>query len=666
VPVVATEKPVQALGAARHNEIQAKAVRRAWQLEPRLADILEPILDQLADTAASHFEKFTQGPLLASGGTCAPVTPIYGDGDQIGEFVGADKVGVREFDDVMYDPQAPYDEGDSVGPDTQPVQPAMVAVRPRPEQRARIGQLCGMAASDYDDMHVTLAYLPNEPNLERVVGALRHVAAEHAPMVGKVAGVGHFAKGDNGHPQIMLPSVPGLAEARVATTAALHQAGIDYSRTHGYVPHMTAGYYDSVGQMRSIRPALDEPVHFDHLVVARKGEADIEIPLTGQKPLTAAAEGAPPDADGEAKGSVPPSAHYHRSSTPSRSCGTCSYYGAGENFHCGFYDAEVGPQMVCDQWQFGVPVDWSRPWGADEPPGLTAAAVIAESEIGKQVGEVAERYGDASAPDYGDAWWNPKLGKVFWQTADYTGNEAIQDGIRDFDAISAVREVEACAECAPPEGADWEHVFTRLNHLTAAGAAGWDPPHANQLIDVDELVAKLRTKTDPVRLALIEQAMTPLLKEAGLDFDVTNPFTAKVLAQSGSQIVNIAETTQANVMAIVKKAYDEGLSIPDTAKAIRAGMQEAGKVRSTLIARTELAGAVNGGSLAAAQIVSNVTGQKMFKRWLTAPGAKYPRHEDYDGLDGQTVEMDAVFEVGDAELQFPGDPDGPPEEVCNC
>ena len=28
--------------------------------------------------------------------------------------------------------------------------------------------------------------------------------------------------------------------------------------------------------------------------------------------------------------------------------------------------------------------------------------------------------------------------------------------------------------------------------------------------------------------------------------------------------------------------------------------------------------------------------------------------------------MDEAFDVGGAQLQFPGDPDGPAEEVCNC
>jgi hypothetical protein len=85
-----------------------------------------------------------------------------------------------------------------------------------------------------------------------------------------------------------------------------------------------------------------------------------------------------------------------------------------------------------------------------------------------------------------------------------------------------------------------------------------------------------------------------------------------------------------------------------------------------MIARTELARAANGGSLAATQIVAKVTGSQYVKRWETAPGAKYPRHEDYPELDGQTVALDGTFTVGQDQLQFPGDPNGSAEEVINC
>ena len=209
------------------------------------------------------------------------------------------------------------------------------------------------------------------------------------------------------------------------------------------------------------------------------------------------------------------------------------------------------------------------------------------------------------------------------------------------------------------------------DHVLAAGdPPGWTPPLANEVIDVDELIARFRGKTDPVRRALIEAVMGAALEGHGLAFDVTNPLTAKVLAQSGSQIVDIASTTQLNVMRIIREAYEAGLTIPDTAKAIKVGMREANTARAVLIARTEMVGAVNGGSLAASQIVSDasVTAGEggMLKVWLTAEGAVWPRHEEYDDLDGQTQELDAPFDVGGEELMFPGDPDGPPEEVCNC
>lgn len=230
-----------------------------------------------------------------------------------------------------------------------------------------------------------------------------------------------------------------------------------------------------------------------------------------------------------------------------------------------------------------------------------------------------------------------------------------------FDALCIVRGDEMLAElplCGP-------------SVILAAGTPpDWTPPIANEVIDVDALVSQFRGKTDPVRRALIETVMGAALKPHGIDWDATNPLTAKVLAQTGSQITEIAATTQLNVMRIIRRSYEEGLTIPDTAKAIRSGMKEASTARALLIARTEMVGAVNGGSLAATQIVSDASttaGEgRMLKEWLTAEGATYPRHEEYDDLDGQTQELDAPFDVGGWDLMFPGDPDGPPEEVCNC
>lgn len=208
--------------------------------------------------------------------------------------------------------------------------------------------------------------------------------------------------------------------------------------------------------------------------------------------------------------------------------------------------------------------------------------------------------------------------------------------------------------------------LTGAASLTAAGDPQWSAPAGDEIIDVAALVSKLRTKTDPVRRAVVESVMKPVLNFAGIDFDVTNPLAAKVLAQSGAHVTSIADTTRLNIMRIVRASHEEGLTIPDTAKAIRAGMKESSMARATLIARTELVGAVNGGSLSATRIVEEATGAKYTKTWLTSPGALYPRHEEYEGLDGQTVGLDEYFDVGEDQLEFPGDPNGSPDEVCNC
>jgi len=200
--------------------------------------------------------------------------------------------------------------------------------------------------------------------------------------------------------------------------------------------------------------------------------------------------------------------------------------------------------------------------------------------------------------------------------------------------------------------------FTGALPITAAALVAAAEPFC--------LPAELRGKTDPIRQAFVKAVMTPALEQAGLTWDITNPLAADVISRAGQHIVGISRTTQDDVMNVINYAHEQGLSVPDTAKAIRAHMAEASNVRATMIARTELAGAVNGGSLAAAKIAADVAGATATKTWMTAPGATYPRHEDYEGLDGQTVQLDGLFDVGGAELRFPGDPDGEAGEVINC
>lgn len=105
-----------------------------------------------------------------------------------------------------------------------------------------------------------------------------------------------------------------------------------------------------------------------------------------------------------------------------------------------------------------------------------------------------------------------------------------------------------------------------------------------------------------------------------------------------------------------------GDSVDDLAS--RVGEEfDVGDRRARTIARTEVVGASNG---AANDVASALwqSGVRMTRTWLAADDDR--TRDTHIEADGQTVGFDEPFQVGDALLMYPGDPDGPPEEVINC
>lgn len=508
-------------------------------------------------------------------------------------------------------------------------QSTMIALYPTAEQAAALALDQG---EPVETLHVTLAYLGETTGSLAAVGdALRPVAQRHAALAGTVGGVGSFDDYGDGHPIIALPDVPGLVELRVAATAALVAAGIAYARNHGFCAHLTLAYRPAP-EVAAVQAGIGQSLSFGSLWVVRGDTERVELPLAGAPPITAS---------GGDRSRVP----------------------------------IPGTDWVGDMR------------GVDALVELLAA----EKELDAAIAAVAAQH--APEGGYGDTYWNAETAKVFWVCGDWTSTEEADAAEADFRAIDGVDDFEACWECAPPgtwydpetrethygPGDGWEQVYAAETLEAVPGdplrtsleaAAGdpppWSMPMVDEIVDADEIVARITARTKPVRDAAVQAAALPVVEGIGLSFDVTNPLVARVMAQAGSQIVDIAETTQLNVMRIVRKSYEAGLSIPHTAAAIREGMQEADGARSRLIARTELAGAVNGGSLAAVKIVEQATGTSYRKIWMTAPGAKHPRHYLYDGLNGQARKLTEKFDVGGAELDHPGDSEGPPREICNC
>ncbi len=91
------------------------------------------------------------------------------------------------------------------------------------------------------------------------------------------------------------------------------------------------------------------------------------------------------------------------------------------------------------------------------------------------------------------------------------------------------------------------------------------------------------------------------------------------------------------------------------------------KLRGETIGRTESLTALHAGQdQALRQLVDsgNVTANQIRRIW-DATGDSRTRLT-HMAADGQSVGLDEAFDVGGARMMFPGDPNGPPEEVINC
>ncbi|AXH46591.1 head morphogenesis [Gordonia phage Rofo] len=83
------------------------------------------------------------------------------------------------------------------------------------------------------------------------------------------------------------------------------------------------------------------------------------------------------------------------------------------------------------------------------------------------------------------------------------------------------------------------------------------------------------------------------------------------------------------------------------------------------IARTESHGAVSAGQLAAARVVEQQTGLRMWKRWLSTEDQR--TRASHRVADGQTCPLDEPFRVGGFLLEHPADSISvAPHEVVNC
>jgi hypothetical protein len=205
------------------------------------------------------------------------------------------------------------------------------------------------------------------------------------------------------------------------------------------------------------------------------------------------------------------------------------------------------------------------------------------------------------------------------------------------------------------------------DHLTAdATDPKWTPPENDQLIDPAGMAADAQKRTQPARHAALKAVMALVLTDVGIAYDLTNPLIAGLVDKLGVRAADMGDAIRGDVAKAVLNAYQQGLSVANTAKGIQAAVEGIAPARAAMLARTDLIGLANGASVAAAQLVagSDSEGGLGFKQWLATEDER--TRESHAEADGQIVPLEQTFTVGSDQLAYPGDPDGSDEEVCNC
>jgi len=126
------------------------------------------------------------------------------------------------------------------------------------------------------------------------------------------------------------------------------------------------------------------------------------------------------------------------------------------------------------------------------------------------------------------------------------------------------------------------------------------------------------------------------------------------------RITNVADTTRQQIVSAVARGFDDGLGQTGVAGYIRDLIPGMSGYRAGMIARTEVHGAANYGSVSAAA----ETGLRLRKEWISAEDER--TRESHALANGQIVAQDDAFDVGGEALMYPGDPEGSAAEVINC
>jgi hypothetical protein len=184
---------------------------------------------------------------------------------------------------------------------------------------------------------------------------------------------------------------------------------------------------------------------------------------------------------------------------------------------------------------------------------------------------------------------------------------------------------------------------------------------ADLLFDKAKFAKELTAQMRQAARASLDDAGKQCLTEVGVDDPFTMP-PARIesfLKDRDQKLAGIPDDITARIREALNEGIEAGDSTAKLAARIKAEFNDIDDGRAETIAQTETGVAYG----VARQEAMEQAGIE-WREWLTS-GLDNVRATHLEA-EGQRRKLDEPFKVGAAELNFPGDPDGPPEEVINC
>jgi uncharacterized protein with gpF-like domain len=163
------------------------------------------------------------------------------------------------------------------------------------------------------------------------------------------------------------------------------------------------------------------------------------------------------------------------------------------------------------------------------------------------------------------------------------------------------------------------------------------------------------TLRELLRLPKVQKKRTTLGYNAEWTTQIIEYFTAHLFDKV---VLPISDTTKEYIEKIIKQGVEEGWSIEQMVKEIEREDYLDGRARRIL--RTESNRAINYGN----ELAADKFEYKTQKRWIAVHDSR-TRHAHLNA-DNQLVNQSDTFNVGGEQLQFPGDPNGSPQNTINC